>query len=104
MPVVHRAYVIGLLGPVIQAIGLAWQALHIAFIHWNTPMTARHLMYEPAVLLIVVGFFVSLVSIPVAIEVSRASLEEVEVPVYEPEAQASGRAHGYSSPGRPRGG
>jgi hypothetical protein len=99
MPVQRRAYIIGLIGPLLQAIGLAWQALHITIAHWSVPLTARHLMYEPGVLLIVVGFVVSVVCIPVAIEVGRASEQELEIPVYEPEPQPS-PAHGYTSSGR----
>jgi hypothetical protein len=101
MPVQRRAYLIGLLGPALQAIGLLWEALHVAIVHWSIPLSARHLMYEPGVLLIVVGFLVSLVCIPVAIEVAQAHARELEIPVYEPEPQ-QGRAsaHGYSSSGR----
>jgi hypothetical protein len=68
-----------------QAIGLAWQAIHVAIIHWNTPMSARHLLYEPGVLLLIVGFFVTLVATPLALEVIRAEASELEIPVYEPE-------------------
>ena len=101
MPVQRRAYVIGLLGPVIQAIGLIWQGLHLLIVHWSLPLSPRHLMYEPGILLIVVGFIVSLVCVPVAIEVAQARKQDVEIPVYEPELQ-TGRApaHSYSGSGR----
>ena len=100
MPVRRRAYVIGLLGTAIQAIGLAWQALHVAIVHWSTPLSARHLMYEPAVLLVIVGFLVSLLCVPVAIEVSQASEEELSIPVYEPEPQAGQASRaGYPNSG-----
>jgi hypothetical protein len=85
MTVDRRAILIVGLGPGLQAIGLFWQALHIALSHWNVPLSARHLMYEPGVLLIVVGFFVSLVCVPVALEVARATEAEVQIPVYEPQ-------------------
>jgi hypothetical protein len=105
MPIQRRAYLIGLLGPALQAIGLLWEALHVAIAHWSVPLTARHLMYEPGVLLIVAGFLVSLVCIPVAIEVAQANTREVEIPVYEPEPQhGPASAHGYSSSGRGRAG
>jgi hypothetical protein len=68
-----------------QAIGLAWESLHLLISHWSTAPSARHLMYDPAVLLIVVGFFASLVLLPVALEVARASQSDVEIPVYEPQ-------------------
>jgi hypothetical protein len=99
MPVQRRAFIIGLLGPAIQAIGLTWEALHVVIVHWSNPLSARHLAYEPGVLLLAVGLLVSLVCIPVAIEVAQAKEQELEIPVYEPEPQAGGRAsaHGYSS-------
>jgi hypothetical protein len=101
MPVQRRAYIIGLIGPAIQAIGLVWEALHVLIAHWSVPLSARHLMYEPGVLLIVVGFIVSVVCVPVAIEVAQANERDVEIPVYEPEPQGGrAAAHGYSGSGR----
>jgi hypothetical protein len=85
MSVQRRALLIAFLGPAIQAIGLAWEALHLLIAHWSTPLTARHIMYDPAVLLIIVGFFVSLACLPVALEVARAEESELEIPLYEPE-------------------
>jgi hypothetical protein len=83
MSVQRRALFIASFGPALQAIGLAWEALHLLVTHWNTPLTSRHLLYDPAVLLIVVGFFAALICLPVALEVARASEGEVEIPVYE---------------------
>jgi hypothetical protein len=85
MSVQRRALLIAYLGPAIQALGLAWEALHLLFAHWDVPLTARHLMYDPAVLLIVAGFLVSLVCAPVALEVARAHEADVEIPLYEPD-------------------
>ena len=85
MSVERRALLIAFLGPAIQAIGFAWEALHLLFAHWSTPLTARHILYDPAVHLVLVGFFVSLVCLPVALEVSHARESEVEIPLYEPE-------------------
>lgn len=84
MSVQQRALLIGLIGPGLQGIGLTWQALHLAISHWGTSLSARHLMYEPGTLLVVVGFFVSLVCVPVALEVVRATEAEVQIPVYGP--------------------
>jgi hypothetical protein len=50
-------------------------------------------MFEPAVLVIVVGFLVSLVCIPAALEVSHASPEELELPQLGAEETDSGRHH-----------
>jgi hypothetical protein len=98
MPAQRRAYVIGFIGPAMQLVGLTWEALHVAIVHWSTPLSARHLMYEPGVLLIVVGFLVSIVCIPVALEVAQAHERDLEIPVYEPEAQPE-RTPGFE-PGR----
>jgi hypothetical protein len=75
-----------------QALGLIWTALHLAMSHWSGTFGPRHLVYEPGVLLIIVGFLVTLVCIPVAHDVVRASPEDVEIPVYEPESALTGRA------------
>lgn len=89
MPATQRALVIGLLGPAIQALGWAWFLLHLAIAHWSIPMSARHLIYEPSFLLILIGFLISLVCVPVAIEVSRAAEEDLEIPIYAPQPPAS---------------
>jgi hypothetical protein len=91
MSVQRRALVIAFFGPALQAIGLAWEAIHLLVAHWNTGLTARHLMYDPAVLLIVVGFFASLVCLPVALEVARASEADVAIPVYEVQPSSKSR-------------
>lgn len=90
LPVAQRALIIGLLGPAIQALGLAWTVLHLLIAHWSDTFGPRHLMYEPGVLLIVVGFAVSVICVPVAIDVAKASREDLEIPVYEPEVAAGG--------------
>jgi hypothetical protein len=87
LPVARRALVIGLLGLTIQAVGFLWTALHLALSHWSNHFSTRHLMYEPGSLLIVVGFLVSLVCVPVALDVARASEDEVQIPVYAPPIQ-----------------
>ncbi len=83
MSVQRRALLIALAGPALQALGLVWGAVHLLVAHWNTSLTARHLMYDPAIFLIVVGFLASLICLPLALEVARASESEVEIPVDE---------------------
>lgn len=78
----------------VQAIGLAWTGFHLAFSHWSDPMTSRHLMYEPGVLLIIVGFLITIAAIPVAQQVAQASDEDVQIPVYEPDGALSVQASG----------
>ena len=74
------------MGPAIQALGLLWIAAHLFISHWSGTFSTRHLVYQPGVLLIVIGFLVTVVCVPVALDVARASQEDVEIPIYEPEA------------------
>jgi hypothetical protein len=93
LPVARRAFIIGMLGLAIQALGFVWTALHLLFSHWSEPFGPRHLIYEPGVLLVIVGFLVSLICVPVALEVTKATEEDVEIPLYEPVASGPG-SHG----------
>jgi hypothetical protein len=70
----------GMAGPAIQAGGIAWEVTHLLTGHVHSTIDARHLLFEPAVLVIVVGFLVSLVCVPVAIEVAQASPQELTMP------------------------
>lgn len=101
LPVARRALIIGLLGPAIQALGFLWTALHLLFAHWSDNFGPRHLVYEPGILLIVLGFSLTLICVPAALEVVRASEEDVEIPVYAPEP--TDRDDSGSLPGRERG-
>ena len=81
MSPLQRALILGMAGPAVQAVGIVWEALHILTGHLNEPLTARHVAFEPAVLVIIVGFLLSLVCIPTAIEVARARPSELELPI-----------------------
>jgi len=61
MTVAKRAFIIGMLGPALQAIGFLWLAIHMALSHWSQPFGPRHLMYEPGVLVRFVGWLLTLV-------------------------------------------
>jgi hypothetical protein len=84
MSVKTRALIIGLTGPAIQAVGIVWAVSHLLLVHWHDSLTARHIVFESPFLFLFVGFLVSLVCIPVALEVARATPEEVELPVLDP--------------------
>ena len=88
-----------MLGLAIQGLGFMWMVLHLLIGHWSEPFGPRHLFYEPGFLLIVVGFLVSLVCVPVALEVMRASEEDVEIPIYEPVPSESGGSGGLRQAG-----
>ena len=89
MSPLQRARILGMAGPAVQAIGIAWQTVHILTEHLNEPLTARHLAFEPAVLVIIVGFLLSLICIPTAIEVARATPAELELPVLGAESEGA---------------
>lgn len=72
-----RALILGLAGPAIQLTGIVWGTVHVLLMHYSEPITARHLATEAPLLLIIVGFLVSVVCIPAAIEVARAAPEEL---------------------------
>jgi hypothetical protein len=95
-----RALITGMAGPTVQAIGLAWETVHLFTSHTAFNVNARHLAFEPAVLVIVVGFLVSLVCVPTAIEIARASEQELKLPHLgaEESTQPRGRraARGWS--------
>ena len=81
MSVQQRALLIGLAGPAVQAAGIVWELAHLAYFHLHEPLSVRHIIFEPGFLLIFVGFLVSLVCIPVALEVATATPEDVELPL-----------------------
>jgi hypothetical protein len=72
-------------GPAIQAIGIAWTGAHLLVSHLHEPLTPRHVVFDAPFLVIFVGFLVSIVCIPVALEVARASEDDVAMPDFEPE-------------------
>ena len=82
-----RALIIGMLGPVLQAVGVTWDLLeHAVFARGEAEhITLTHILSGPAHLLIFTGFALSIVCIPVAIEVATARREELEAPPPERE-------------------
>jgi len=92
MPPQKRALIIAMLGPAIQAVGFVWQGVHIVLRHHDVPLSARHIVFEPGVLVIFVGLLVSAACIPVALEVARAKEAELEIPVFGAERVESSEA------------
>jgi len=90
MPVKKRALIIGMLGPAIQTAGFAWQGAHIFFYHMHSAFTARHLVFEPGFLMILIGFIVSFVCVPLATEVAAADESDLEIPAFGVEQTAVG--------------
>jgi hypothetical protein len=90
MPVQKRALIIGLAGPAVQAFGLAWEMLHILRYHLHEPLTTRHIAFETGFLLILVGFAITILCVPVALEVARARASEVAMPVLGADSSGEG--------------
>ncbi len=78
-----RALLIGIIGPILQAIGLAWVLLKAVVDPGGVELTVRYLIFDSAHLIIAVGILVSVVCIPVALEVARAEPEDVELERFE---------------------
>ena len=91
MPPEKRALLIAMIGPAIQAVGFAWAGVHILLSHHDIPLSARHIVFEPSVLLIFVGLLVSALCIPVALDVAQASEAELEIPVFGAETAEASR-------------
>ena len=80
-----RALVIGMLGPLLQAAGLVWDLLaHGVFSDIDqSDLTLRHILMDPAHLVVFVGLMISAVCIPVAIQVALTQPEDLELPLFE---------------------
>ena len=90
MPTPVRALIIGMLGPALQAAGVAWDLLeHGVFARSEIGhLTFEHIISGPAHLLMATGFAVSVVCIPLALQVATARPGELERPT-EDEATIS---------------
>src|SRR5687767_15058183 len=88
MAVGKRALLIAMTGPALQAVGIAWVTLHIFLLHLHDPLMPRHIIFEPGFLVILVGFAVTVICAPLALEVAQARPEEVAIPVLGSEADA----------------
>lgn len=86
-----RALIIGMLGPSLQAVGGLWDLLeHGVFAPvGGEKITLTHILSGPAHLFIFTGFMLSVLCIPIAIEVARSRPEDLEAPPYEPDNDLS---------------
>ena len=92
MTAVRRALFVAIVGPFLEGVGLVWGLIHLLAAHHGDSMTVRHLLLEPPALVLLVGFVVSLVTIPVAVELASATTEETAIPVFTPK-QAEDTTH-----------
>ena len=78
-----RALLIGLIGPLVQAVGVAWDLLEHGVFNPGglEQITLQHIVSGPAHLMMAVGMVLSLLCIPVAVQVAAAQPEELELPL-----------------------
>ncbi|MEX2237925.1 MAG: hypothetical protein WEB00_10360 [Dehalococcoidia bacterium] len=84
VPNEQRAFLLGLLGPALSLTGLVWEFGRAAFAPYSGTVGLHYLVFNGPLLLIEAGVFVSLVAIPLAIQVALARPDEVSIPVFEP--------------------
>ncbi len=84
-----RALLIGMLGPALQAMGAGWDVLEHGVLARDEigELTLRHIMLGPAHLVIFAGFLISIVCIPLAMQVVLAEPEELDIPLFEPDGE-----------------
>ena len=79
-----RATAIGMSGPIVQAIGLLW-LLADALLDPGRGLSLSYVSFDPAHLVVFVGILLSVVCLPIALEVAAAAPEDVEPELFEPE-------------------
>ena len=79
-----RAIAIGMLGPIVQGAGLVW-VLANALLDSGRGLSISYVSFDPAHLVVFVGMLLSVVCLPVALEVAAAAPEDVELELFEPE-------------------
>ena len=82
-----RALLIGILGPSIGGIGLAWVFARSLIVDPGGS-TFRSFLFDAPHLLLAVGIVVSFVCLPVAVEVALASPEDAEIPIFEADEES----------------
>ena len=80
-----RAIAIGMFGPLVQGAGLLW-VLANALLDSGRGLSLRYVSFDPAHLVLFVGILLSVVCLPIALEVAAAAPEDVELELFEPEA------------------
>ena len=82
-----RAIAIGMFGPFVQGVGLLW-VLANALLDSGRGLSLRYVSFDPAHLVLFVGMLLSLVCLPIALEVAAAAPEDVELELFEPEPES----------------
>ena len=82
-----RAIAIGMFGPFLQGVGLLW-VLANALLDSGRGLSLRYVSFDPAHLVLFVGILLSIVCLPIALEVAAAAPEDVELELFEPEPRS----------------
>jgi len=82
-----RAIAIGMAGPFVQGAGLLW-VLANALLDSGRGLSLRYVSFDPAHLVLFVGILLSVVCLPIALEVAAAAPEDVELELFEPEPRS----------------
>lgn len=78
-----RATVIGMLGPGISLAGLIWIALEALVDPTPEAASFRYFLFDSPHLMVAVGALVSVVCVPISVQVARAAPEELALPDFE---------------------
>jgi hypothetical protein len=87
-----RVLLIGMLGPALQAAGVAWDLLEHGILARGElgSLTFGHIISGPAHLMMATGFAVSLICIPLALQLAAAPPEEIEAGTADEASSAFG--------------
>ncbi len=102
MSIQARALLIGILGPLLEAVGLLWVVLKAVVEPGGAELTLRYVIFDSAHLILVVGVLVSVVCIPVAIQVAQAEPEDVELELFDSMTEEEPSDVAAEMPGRKR--
>lgn len=80
-----RSLAIGLMGPAIAALGLAWMLLEALFDSTPESANLRYFLFDSAHLVMAIGVLVSAIAVPLALAVSESTAEDVEIPLFAPD-------------------
>ena len=81
-----RAIAIGMFGPFVQGVGLLWVLANALLDSGRgLSLSLRYVSFDPAHLVVFVGILLSVVCLPIALEVAAAAPEDVELELFEPE-------------------
>jgi hypothetical protein len=85
----RRALIIGALGPGVFTLGLVWMILRLALA--DPTLTLRAIAFAPPHQMMFVGVVISIICIPVALAVAKATPAELQLPGFDAKLHAEPR-------------